>query len=358
MEPSNRKAKGKVLRADVEPTHYQIDDSALHHKSNKNADYSLHGGSSKGNEPLLLVNQSRSGEDLQNASGSESESVKDALKKQRSADFTAEEYKAHKYKGTKQANRHSDTEENSGYPSSANMIEKEKRIEDAYSSSVGSTKDRDNSNSSSVNSRDSTNPNAVEGQNERDRGTYFEDKDENKTYMIKTSGTIVDVNKKRKRMRKIPMSVKKPVSQYVAFIKSPFKGRPPVLFFPYPSYVSEKKDEYGRVFFKTQDDLAPLTMRFKISETTNIYNAVVNACKAAGMYLVGEKQMLKNKRVAQGYDTSSSSEDDEEDENENNFNILFSGAIKDEVIRGIRSYQKVNHFPNSFNIGRKDAMWK
>jgi len=176
--------------------------------------------------------------------------------------------------------------------------------------------------------------------------------------MIKTSGTIIDVSRKRKKMRKIPMSVKKPVSQYVAFLRSPFKGRPPVMFFPYPSYVAEKKEEFGRVFFKPQDDLGPLTMRFKISETTNIYNAVVNACKAAGMRLVGERQMLKKKKQAQGYESSSSSEDeDDEDEDENNFNLLFSGAVKDETMRSIRSYQKVNHFPNSFNIGRKDAMW-
>ena len=95
--------------------------------------------------------------------------------------------------------------------------------------------------------------------------------------MIKTSGTIVDVTRKRKKMRKIPMSVRKPVSQYVSFLKSPFKKRAPVMFFPYPSYVAEKKEEFGRVFFKPQEELGTHTMRFKIAETTNIYNAVVNA---------------------------------------------------------------------------------
>lgn len=94
---------------------------------------------------------------------------------------------------------------------------------------------------------------------------------------------------KKKKYRKIPMSVKKPVSQYVAFIKSPFKSRPPVLFFPYPGYVGEKKEEFDRVFFKQQEDLGSLTLRFKILDTTNIYNALVNSCKAAGMYLIGEK---------------------------------------------------------------------
>lgn len=54
---------------------------------------------------------------------------------------------------------------------------------------------------------------------------------------------------------------------------------------------------------------------------------------------------------------SSEEDEDEEDENEFNFNLLFSGAVKEDTLRSLRPYQKVNHFPNSFNIGRKDAMW-
>jgi len=223
---------------------------------------------------------------------------------------------------------------------------------------VGSTKDRDNSNSSSVGSSNSLGRGPSDGSDHSDdRVAYIDDNIENKTYLIKTTGTIVDVTRKRKKMRKIPMSVKKPVSQYVAFIKSPFKGRPPVVFFPYPSYVGDKKEEFGRVFFKPQEDLGPLTLRFKIAETTNIYNALVNSCKAAGMYLVGEKEMLRRKRKAQGYDTSSSEEEDEEDYDEDDFNLLVSGGIKEDVLQPLRSYQRINHFPNSFNLGRKDAMY-
>ena len=97
--------------------------------------------------------------------------------------------------------------------------------------------------------------------------------------MIKASGTIVDMDRTKKKTRKIPMSVKKPTSQYVSFIKSRIKDRGATMFFPYPSYVGEKKDEYGRVFYKHSDELGDFTMRFKITETTNIYNAVVNSWK-------------------------------------------------------------------------------
>ena len=78
----------------------------------------------------------------------------------------------------------------------------------------------------------------------------FEDSIENKTYMIKSSGTIVDVNRKKKKMRKIPMSVKKPVSNYIAFLASPFKNRAPTVFFSYPEYIDEDKDTFDRVFYK------------------------------------------------------------------------------------------------------------
>ena len=168
------------------------------------------------------------------------------------------------------------------------------------------------------------------------------------------------MSKRKKKSRKIPMSVKKPVSQYVAFIKSPFKQRPPVMFFPYPSYVGEKKDEFDRVFFKKNEDLGPVTLRFKILETTNIYNALVNSCKAGGMFLIGEKEMLKRRKENQGYDSSDSSDDDDEEEecSEFDFNVVWSGGIKDDVLSSLRSYQKINHFPNSFNLGRKDAMYR
>jgi tubulin polyglutamylase TTLL4 len=177
--------------------------------------------------------------------------------------------------------------------------------------------------------------------------------------MIKSSGTIIDISRKQKKIRKIPMSVRKPVSQYVAFLKSPFKGRGPVMFFPYPSYVGEEKEDYGRLFYRHQADIDQYVMRFKISETTNIYNAVVNSCKAAGMLLVNEKYMLKKKNKDQGLDSSESSdEEDYKDEFEDDYNILFTGAVKEDILRKSRSYYKISHFPHSYNIGRKDAMWR
>ncbi len=73
-------------------------------------------------------------------------------------------------------------------------------------------------------------------------------------------------------------------------------------------------------------------MSFKISDTTHIYNAVVNTCKNAGFNMV---------------------------EGANNyFNLQWTGYITAADIKGLNKYQKTNHFPNSTQLGRKDLLWK
>jgi hypothetical protein len=77
-----------------------------------------------------------------------------------------------------------------------------------FGSSGTSTKDRDNSNSNSATSKDDTDHTdskdsvGMHGASLdskaiiASKGTVFEDNIENKTYMIKSSGTIVDINRK------------------------------------------------------------------------------------------------------------------------------------------------------------------
>lgn len=70
------------------------------------------------------------------------------------------------------------------------------------------------------------------------KGTIIEEGIDDKIYMIKSSGTIVEISKKkRKKNWKIPMSVWKPTTEQVHLLSSQFKAWEPVLFFPYPSYV-------------------------------------------------------------------------------------------------------------------------
>ena len=75
-----------------------------------------------------------------------------------------------------------------------------------------------------------------------------------------------------------------------------------------------------------------MTLGFKIAETTHIYNSVVNSLKNAGFRIVGP--------------------------NSSKWNVMWTGQTKPEHLKDATRYQKINHFPQSFQIGRKDLMWK
>lgn len=205
------------------------------------------------------------------------------------------------------------------------------------------------------------------------QGTYIEEGLDDKQYIIKSSGTIIDVSKKRKKKhRKIPMSVRKPTSDQVCLLSSQFKSREPTLFFPYPAYVGSRKKTEDRVTVQESRELESRAPRFKIAETTNIYNAIVNSCKNAGLALCDEFEMCARKKYNEGRMTleelteilgknvEEETEDDRKEENigKKDFNLIFTGAVKEEVLKQLRPNQKINHFPFSYNIGRKDAMWK
>ena len=89
---------------------------------------------------------------------------------------------------------------------------------------------------------------------------------------------------KREKAR-LPYSVFKPHAHEVFFLKSIFAHRPPTAFFPYPNYVHMERNS-DRVRRYSRDEIEYLFMSFKISDTTHIYNAVVNTCKNAGFNMV------------------------------------------------------------------------
>jgi len=135
---------------------------------------------------------------------------------------------------------------------------------------------------------------------------------------------------KREKAR-LPYSVFKPHAPEVHFLKSIFSSRPPTAFFLYPSYVHIDRNT-DRVKKYRQEEVDFLCMAFKISDTTHIYNAVVNSCKHAGFNML---------------------------EGANNFfNLQWTGYITANDIKSLNKYQKTNHFPGSSQLGRKDLLWK
>ena len=135
----------------------------------------------------------------------------------------------------------------------------------------------------------------------------------------------------RREKARLPYSVFKPNNAEVFFLKSIFQNRPPVAFFPYPQYVKKTRDS-ERVRRYKRKDLEYLFMAFKISDNTHVYNAVVNSCKNSGIVLI---------------------------ENANPyFNLQWSGYITAPDIKNLNKYQKINHFPGSTQLGRKDLLWR
>ena len=124
---------------------------------------------------------------------------------------------------------------------------------------------------------------------------------------------------KREKAR-LPYSVFKPHAQEVYFLKSIFHNRPPTAFFPYPSYVHLDRT-VDRIRKYNREEIEYLFMSFKISDTTHVYNAVVNTCKNAGFNMV--------------------------EGNNQYFNVQWTGYITSNDIKNLNKYQKTNHFPGS-----------
>ena len=137
---------------------------------------------------------------------------------------------------------------------------------------------------------------------------------------------------KREKGR-LPYSVFKPTAQNVMFVKSNYKFRPPTVFFPYPSYVSAEHPQQKLVEIKQYDrrqQIEVLFFSFLNSDRTHIYNAVVNTCKNGGFEMI---------------------------EHGNDYNLIWTGYTTIEDILALNKYQKINHFPNSITLGRKDLFW-
>jgi tubulin polyglutamylase TTLL4 len=116
-----------------------------------------------------------------------------------------------------------------------------------------------------------------------------------------------------------------PISSAKTLILEPvYSGASPVVLFDYPPQCFKDSRVNDRV--KGSNDFK---LFFHVSSNVHTYNSVVNAFLFAGFT-----------------------------QNEKKFNVLISGVPKVEVIRELNSFQKVNHFPASKQLGRKDNLWK
>jgi Tubulin-tyrosine ligase family len=102
------------------------------------------------------------------------------------------------------------------------------------------------------------------------------------------------------------------------------KSQLPTVFCNYPK-ICEVERSKERAFYSVNPKIRA---KFKISNAVR-YAAVLGAFKAGGFV-----------------ETES-----------NNWNVLWSPPIKSETLKGFTKYQKCNHFPSAWQLGRKDNLW-
>ena len=106
-----------------------------------------------------------------------------------------------------------------------------------------------------------------------------------------TKDPALMTDKERKRANRDEF-LHRPPNQIVTLIKSQFPTREPVVFFPYAPFLGQQRqlpNEQTRIVQYHQDHLKPYkSLVFKVSESTHIYNCVVNSLKMAGFrYMQG-----------------------------------------------------------------------
>lgn len=123
-------------------------------------------------------------------------------------------------------------------------------------------------------------------------------------------------------------------ARHILLLQSVFKGRPPVLMFPCPGPPT-LPGKHSRIlgsddFDCTSGDLP--RMYFSHTEETHEYNAVLRTLDRGGLY----RTSMQSGRWC----------------------LCWSGCPKPEMLRNFHPFQVTNHFPGSWNIGRKDLMWR
>ena len=113
-------------------------------------------------------------------------------------------------------------------------------------------------------------------------------------------------------------------SARILILEPVYAGANPVILFNYPPQCFKPSRLNDRV--KGRNDLK---LYFHVSSNVHTYNSVVNAFVFAGFT-----------------------------QHDSKYNVLISNVPKIELLKDFNLYQKVNHFPASKHLGRKDNLWK
>lgn len=125
-----------------------------------------------------------------------------------------------------------------------------------------------------------------------------------------------------------PPPASKPKRQLV-LLPSVFEGRPPVLFFCYTAACGAQQRPMERAVYA---DIDGPRLFYSHTDDVHEYNAVINIMRQGGLYRVKADSQR--------------------------WMLLWSRHPPPEVMCALRPTQRTNHFPGSWNLGRKDLLWK
>ena len=111
----------------------------------------------------------------------------------------------------------------------------------------------------------------------------------------------------------------------ILLLESKFPNRLPTVFFPYPDCCGQIRNTERTIRMDES-----FKLKFKLSESVHSYNCILRALKAAGF-----QQTEKS-----------------------NWNLIWSAPLNTEYIKGLSKYQRCNHFPGTWELGRKDNLWR
>ena len=125
-----------------------------------------------------------------------------------------------------------------------------------------------------------------------------------------------------KRLRFLK-EIQQPQEDYQYLLCSIFDRKKYTIFFSYPSFCNENRD-LSRVIQEK------CVAKYKVTENVHTYNCVINSLKFAGFLQTNSK----------------------------GWNVLWSNPLKPENLQYFHKNQRCNHFPSTWQIGRKDNLWR
>eukprot|EP00927_Polykrikos_kofoidii_P082165 TRINITY_DN8097_c0_g2_i1.p1 TRINITY_DN8097_c0_g2~~TRINITY_DN8097_c0_g2_i1.p1 ORF type:complete len:673 (+),score=77.30 TRINITY_DN8097_c0_g2_i1:180-2198(+) len=125
-----------------------------------------------------------------------------------------------------------------------------------------------------------------------------------------------------------PCPSDKPKRQ-VVLLPSVFEGRPPVVLFSYTEACGATQRPMDRAIYC---DIDGPRIFYSHTDSVHEYNALINTMRQGGLYRIkaDTKQWL----------------------------LLWSNHPPPEVLQSMNPFQRTNHFPGSWHLGRKDLLWQ